>query len=330
MPAAEQKVLLTCGYDASGTVIPHPALRRLLNIQREFEQSFVPMPPRETSSLRAERAIEALARWRQMAKQTLMRVAMVSILANLSVLIAPVALLQRSDLVLPDRELAPLLTLILIAAMLMLDLRRRTILNGLAGSTEMLFGNALLSAMMASGPAQERGCVEVLRDVHKVRIFLGSPAMLYLTDAPMLPLFLAGLILINPGLGAIVLIAALVSGTAVLKHARASYVARVLTAAAILGWSAHLVLAGTLTAGMMIAAAIIAGRALRSFEGMIGGCESAMHAWAAYARVRAVFENLAAAAAIPPSPSLPPGIAMANVLPLGNSKQKSHHIAMSC
>ncbi|MBS0268325.1 MAG: hypothetical protein JSS54_05000 [Proteobacteria bacterium] len=332
---AEQRASLTSGYDASGTVFPHPALRRLLKIQREFEQSFAPKQPRGTSSLHAERAIETLARWRQMAKRTLIRVAMVSILANLAVLIAPVALLQNSDLVLRDRGPAPLLsvpflTLILIAAMLMLDLRRRMILNGLAVSMEMLLGNALLSAMMTSGPTQERGYVDTLRDLHKVRIFLGSPAMLHLTDAPMLPLFLTWLILINPGLGAIVLIAALVSGTAVVKRARASYVAQALTAAAILGWSAHLVLAGTLTVGMMIAAAIIAGRALRSLEGMIGGWESAMHAWTAYARVRAAFENLAAVAAIPPSSSLPPGIAMANVLPIGNAKQKSHHIAMSC
>ncbi len=336
MPAAEQRASLTSGYDASGTVFPHPALRRLLNIQREFEQSFAPKPPRETSLLQAERAIETLACWRLMAKRTVIRVAMFSILANLSVLIVPASLLRLSDFVSPVRGLAPLLslplvTLILIAAMLMLDIRRRTILNDLAVSMEMLFGNALLSAIMASGPTQERGYVDIMRDLHKVRIFVGSPTMRHLTDAPMLPLFLIWLILINPGLGAIVLIAALVSGTVILKRERrASYVAQALTAAAILGWSAHLVLAGTLTIGMMIAAAIVAGRALRSLEGVIGGWESAMHAWTAYARVRAAFENLATAAVSPPSPSLPPGIAIANVLPIRKAKQKSHHIAMSC
>ncbi len=335
MPAADQNASLTSGYDASGTVIPHPALRRLVNIQREFEQSFASKRPHETSSLQSERAIETLARWRQIARRTLIRVAMVSILANLSVLIVPVSLLQLSDLVLPDSGLAPLLslpllTLILIAAMSMLDIRRRTILNGLAVSMEMLFGNALLTAMLASGPMQERGYVEVLRDLHKVRIFLGGPTMLHLTDAPMLPLFLAGLILINPCLGAIVLIAALVSGIVVRKCARASYVVQALTAIAILGWGMHLVLAGTLTIGMTIAAAIIAGRALRSFEGMIGGWESAMHAWTAFARVRTAFENLAAVAAISPSSSQLPEIATANVLPIGNAKRKGHHIAMSC
>lgn len=336
MPAAEHNASLTSGCDASGTVIPHPALRRLVNIQREFEQSFAQKPPQETSSLQPERTIETLARWRQMAKRTLIRVAMVSILANLSVLIVPLSLLQLSDFVLPDRGLAPLLslpllTLILIAAMSMLDIRRRTILNGLAVSMEMLFGNALLSAMLASGPTQEHGYVEILRDVHKVRIFLGSSTMLHLTDAPMLPLFLTGLILIDPGLGAIVLISALVSGTIVLKCARrTSYVAQALTAAAILGWSAHLLLGGTLTIGTTIAAAIIAGRALRSFEGVIGGWKMATCAWTAYVRVRAKFENLAAVAEVSPSPSLPPKVAMANVLPLENSKQKSSHIAMSC
>jgi len=222
----------------------------------------------------------------------------------------------------------PLLTLILIAAMAMLDIRRGTMLNGLAVSMEMLLGNALLSAMLASGPTQERGYVEVLRDLHKVRIFLGSSIMLHLIDAPMLPLFLTLLILINPGLGVIVLIAALVSGSVVLKGARASSVAQALTAAAILGWGMHLVLAGTLTIGMMIAAAIIAGPALRSFECVIGGWKSATHAWRAYARVRATLVELATVA--PAVPSLSPGIATAKVLPLGNTKQRSHHIAMSC
>ncbi|RUP07694.1 hypothetical protein [Hyphomicrobium sp.] len=333
MPAAEQNASLTSGCDASGTVIPHPALRRLVNIQREFEQSFAPQSLHETSSPQPERANETLARWRQMAKRTLIRVAMFSIFANVSVLIVPVSLLQLSDFVLPDRGLAPLLslpllTLILIAAMAMLDIRRGTMLNGLAVSMEMLLGNALLSAMLASGPTQERGYVEVLRDLHKVRIFLGSPTMLHLIDAPMLPLFLTLLILINPGLGVIVLIAALVSGSVVLKGARASSMAQALTAAAILGWGMHLVLAGTLTIGMMIAAAIIAGRALRSFECVIGGWKSATHAWRAYARVRATLVELATVA--PAVPSLSPGIATAKVLPLGNTKQRSHHIAMSC
>jgi len=55
---------------------------------------------------------------------------------------------------------------------------------------------------------------------------------------------------------------------------------------AILGWGAYLALEGNLTGGMMIAASIIAGRALQPLEGMIEGWRSLMHTRAAYERVR--------------------------------------------
>jgi len=335
MSAVEQYEPQTRGSETSGTVVPHPALRRLSSIQREFEQSVAHDLLHAMSSLRPERAVETLARWHRLAKGKLIRVAMVSILANLLMPAVPIFLLQISDLVLPDRGLTPLvslplLTLILIAAMSLLDIRRRTMLNRAAVSIEMLVGGKLLSAMMTSRPLQERGYMEILRDVHKVRSFLGSPTMLHLTDVPMLPFFLTGLFLINPGFAAIVSIAALVSGIVVLKCAGASYIAQALTAAAILGWGVHLVFAGTLTIGMMIAAAIIAGRALRSLEGVIGGWEPAMRARAAYTRVRAMIDELAIVEAISPPPALLSGIPAENVLPFGNAKQRSHHIAMSC
>lgn len=67
---------------------------------------------------------------------------------------------------------------------------------------------------------------------------------------------------------------------------------RLLTQIVTLGWGAYLALKGNLTGGMMIAASIIAGRALQPLEGMIEGWRSLMHARLAYGRVCAAVEAL--------------------------------------
>ena len=67
---------------------------------------------------------------------------------------------------------------------------------------------------------------------------------------------------------------------------------RLLTQIAILGWGAYLALESQLTGGMMIAASIIARRALQQLEGMIEGWRSVMQTQAAYGRVRAAVEAL--------------------------------------
>jgi ATP-binding cassette subfamily C protein len=59
----------------------------------------------------------------------------------------------------------------------------------------------------------------------------------------------------------------------------------------ILGWGAYLALNAELTGGMMIAASIIAGRALQPLEGMIEGWRSFVLARTAYARVRAAVDS---------------------------------------
>jgi ATP-binding cassette, subfamily C, bacterial len=60
---------------------------------------------------------------------------------------------------------------------------------------------------------------------------------------------------------------------------------RLLTQIAILGWGAYLALDGGITGGMMIAASIIAARALQPLEGMIEGWRSLVHTRAAYLRI---------------------------------------------
>ena len=67
---------------------------------------------------------------------------------------------------------------------------------------------------------------------------------------------------------------------------------RLATQIAILGWGAYLALNGHLTGGMMIAASIIAGRALQPLEGMIEGWRSVLQAWTAYGRMCAAVQAL--------------------------------------
>jgi len=72
----------------------------------------------------------------------------------------------------------------------------------------------------------------------------------------------------------------------------ASKFGRLVTQIVILGVGAYLALSGELTGGMMIAASIIAGRALQPLEGMIEGWRSVVQTRAAYARVKSAVESL--------------------------------------
>ncbi len=60
---------------------------------------------------------------------------------------------------------------------------------------------------------------------------------------------------------------------------------RLVTQILVLGWGAYLALEGQITGGMMIAASIIASRALQPLEGMIEGWRGVVQAHAAYKRV---------------------------------------------
>ncbi|QKV20645.1 type I secretion system permease/ATPase [Oricola thermophila] len=60
---------------------------------------------------------------------------------------------------------------------------------------------------------------------------------------------------------------------------------RMLTQVALLGWGANLAIAGEMTGGMVIAASIIAGRALSPIEGAIEGWNNVIQSRAAYGRI---------------------------------------------
>ncbi|WP_349371524.1 type I secretion system permease/ATPase [Salinarimonas sp.] len=66
---------------------------------------------------------------------------------------------------------------------------------------------------------------------------------------------------------------------------------RLCTQVAILGYGAFLALEGTLTGGMIIAASIVASRALQPVEGTIEGWKNFVQARSAYARIRALLQS---------------------------------------
>lgn len=66
---------------------------------------------------------------------------------------------------------------------------------------------------------------------------------------------------------------------------------RLLTQVSMLGWGAYLSLEGQLTGGMVIAASIIAGRALAPIEGAIEGWNQFVHMRGAYARIAGLLHS---------------------------------------
>ena len=73
-----------------------------------------------------------------------------------------------------------------------------------------------------------------------------------------------------------------------IAFASMSKAVRLLTQVAMLGWGAYLAIEGHMTGGMVIAASIIAGRALGPIEGAIEGWNSVVQSRAAFGRIAAL------------------------------------------
>jgi ATP-binding cassette subfamily C protein len=76
-----------------------------------------------------------------------------------------------------------------------------------------------------------------------------------------------------------------------IAFAATSKAVRLLTQVAMLGWGAHLALDGHLSGGMVIAASIIAGRALGPIEGAIEGWNQVVQSRAAYGRIASLLQS---------------------------------------
>lgn len=76
-----------------------------------------------------------------------------------------------------------------------------------------------------------------------------------------------------------------------IAFASLSKAVRLLTQVTMLGWGAHLAINGGLTGGMVIAASIIAGRALGPIEGAIEGWSQVIQSRAAYSRIASLLQT---------------------------------------
>ena len=142
-----------------------------------------------------------------------------SLLLNLAMLVPALYMVQVFDRVFASRSVETLVMLSALAALALalvygMDLlRARTLACAGRLLEERLAPVALADALRdAARPAAASAGTEALRDVARLRAFLGGPAMQALLDAPWLPVYLLVVGLMHPVLGAVATAGAVVLG----------------------------------------------------------------------------------------------------------------------
>jgi len=134
-----------------------------------------------------------------------------SLVINLLMLTAPIYMLQVFDRVMSSRSTDTLLLLTIIAGIAFLVYGA---LEALRGQVTVRAGNWLdrrLGATILAGSIRETSksgtapSVQGLRDLGTVRLFLSSPGLFPILDAPWAPIFLAVIFILHPTLGWIAL-----------------------------------------------------------------------------------------------------------------------------
>jgi PrtD family type I secretion system ABC transporter len=147
----------------------------------------------------------------------LLLAAVASLLLNVAMLVPALYMTQVFDRVFASRSAETLVMLSALAALALAlmyamdSLRARTL--ALAGRVleERLAPVALADALRdAVRPGSGRADTEALRDVARLRSFLGGPAIQSLMDAPWLPVYLLVITLMHPVLGGLAALGALV------------------------------------------------------------------------------------------------------------------------
>ncbi|MEN3794786.1 type I secretion system permease/ATPase [Fulvimarina sp. MAC3] len=294
-------------------------------------------------------------------RRNLLVVMLFTCATNVLVLAIPIYLFQISDRVLTSRSIDTLvmLTIVIVGAVLLngfFDAIRRFILMRTAVECAVKLGAPILSAAARASLHSNGREYQTLGDLQQMRAFLTSGTLLAMLDVPFAPLFLLGIFLVHPDLGAIVVVAALgllliamvnqrvtakpfatanqhlsranvhldsmsrnsqiINALAMIPEAvqiwgrdtaacltfqvRAqdrniiaaafSKSFRLLTQVAMLGWGAYLAIEGEITGGMVIAASIIAGRALQPIEGAIEGWNQFVLSRGSYNRIAALLK----------------------------------------
>lgn len=138
-----------------------------------------------------------------------------SVTVNLLALSVPIYLLQITDRVLVSHSVDTLLLLTILAlgavlTLAILDGLRRVILTRVAARFELALGGDVLATSVEAATLGAVESTQGLRDLSLVRAFIASPVLPLLIDIPMAPLYLFVVYLINPQLGLLALVAAII------------------------------------------------------------------------------------------------------------------------
>jgi PrtD family type I secretion system ABC transporter len=141
-----------------------------------------------------------------------------SLLLNVAMLVPAIYMTQVFDRVFASRSVETLAMLSLLAALALVlvyamdTLRGRTLAVAGRLLEERLAPAALAGVLRDAVRPGARADTAVLRDVARLRAFLGGPSIQSLMDAPWLPMYLLVITLMHPVLGALAAVGALVLG----------------------------------------------------------------------------------------------------------------------
>jgi PrtD family type I secretion system ABC transporter len=142
-----------------------------------------------------------------------------SLVLNVAMLVPALYMSQVFDRVFSSRSVETLVMLSLLAGLALAlmygmdTLRARTLASAGRVLEERLAPVALADALRdAVRPGTGRADTEALRDVARLRAFLGGPAIQSLMDAPWLPVYLLVITLMHPVLGGVAALGAIVLG----------------------------------------------------------------------------------------------------------------------
>jgi len=157
-----------------------------------------------------------------------------SVLVNLLMLTGPLFMLQIYDHVLASRSEATLAALFVLMSFLflmmgILDYVRGRVLARVGAGFRARLDRRVFSALLrrdSSGPGAPRHDANALRDLEAVQRVFASPVITALFDIPWTPVFLAGILIFHPWLGALALTGGgLLIGLAMLNQLRTAELA---------------------------------------------------------------------------------------------------------
>lgn len=164
------------------------------------------------------------------AKRHLVRAGILSFFVNILMLTGPIYMLQIYDRVLASRSyetllVITLLTITLFAGMAIIDLARSALLARAGDSFEASLKDITFDLSMDGARLGSNAADQSLKDLHRIRQFLASPAVTAIFDAPWTPFFLGIIFLMHWLLGVVALLGAVILLVLAIVNERRSRVA---------------------------------------------------------------------------------------------------------